>query len=414
MLRGDPLVRVFTLLLMTSNIALVQAISASAQTGAQDRWHGASNAKERRPFHLIERMGPFAVGLRVVEQYDPSRMFPNTSPPPEEAYRPLQTLIWYPARKGTARPSTFSEYIALQETEISFGHPQRATGTEARRLIAMAPSYNSVLKAVRNAPARDGHFPVVIYAPSFSAVSWENADLCEYLASFGYVVLAVPAMGVGRESTHDVTGTNEQARDISFLIDYSESVPYADPSEIAVVGFSWGGIANLFAASRDGRIKALVALDGSMRYFPGVVSSAGDVHPDKMTIPLLYFEGQHSLEDQDELENSFHDPGPSVLNEWTHGDLIAVSMQGLVHSEFSSRNQRNEAFWADEFPHLQEADYGRMDGEIGYAWVSRYTREFLDEYLKRDAAAEQFLGNSPHSNGVPLHVLAVNVRKAQP
>ena len=121
---------------------------------------------------------------------------------------------------------------------------------------------------------------------------WENADLCEYLASYGYVVISTPAMGIDRESTHDVAGTNAQAQDISFLIGFAHTLPDADMADVGVVGFSWGGIAGLFAAVRDNRIDALVALDGSMRYFPGVVKEAGDVHPEQMSIPLLFFEGQ--------------------------------------------------------------------------------------------------------------------------
>jgi len=46
----------------------------------------------------------------------------------------------------------------------------------------------------------------------------------------------------------------------------------------------------LFAASRDNRIKALVSLDGSERYFPGLVGESKTIHPDQMTIPLIYFE----------------------------------------------------------------------------------------------------------------------------
>jgi pimeloyl-ACP methyl ester carboxylesterase len=354
------------------------------------------------PFRLEEKPGRYGVGLKVVEQYDYSRVFaPRIDamglPYQGERARPLQTLIWYPGVKSGRRTMTFGDYMALEPTESSFGRPLKATA----------------LWAVRDAQPVQGRFPVIIYAPSFSSVSWENADLCEYLASFGYVVVAGPAMGVGRESTHDVAGTNEQARDISFLIGYAGSLPDTDLSEVAVVGYSWGGLANLFAASRDDRIDGLVALDGSMRGFPGVVKEAGDVHPGQMTIPLLFFEGQHSIEDEDRLEAAFHDPGPNVLNKWVHGDLIAVSMLGLVHPEFSSRAQRNEAIWRDEFAGLQEADYGREDGVIGYAWVARYTRAFLDAHLKHDAKAEQFLKNTPAENEVPSHVMAVHYRRAE-
>ena len=55
------------------------------------------------------------------------------------------------------------------------------------------------------------------------------------------------------------------------------------------MSWSWGGISSLFASARDPRIDALVEMDGSMRYYPGLVKRAGDVHPERMTIPLLCF-----------------------------------------------------------------------------------------------------------------------------
>jgi len=42
-------------------------------------------------------------------------------------------------------------------------------------------------------PASD-YFPPVIYAASFSSVSRENADLCEHLASHGYLVMTRPSV----------------------------------------------------------------------------------------------------------------------------------------------------------------------------------------------------------------------------
>ena len=369
-------------------------------------------------FTLQEKQGPNAVGLKVVEQYDYSRTFQPAidamgKPSQGERARPLQTLIWYPAKKSDAKPMTFGDYVALQATETSFDKPKDLTGMEAMFIASMKPVFQQPMWATRDAALASGKFPVIIYAPSFSSVSWENVDLCEYLASYGYVVIAAPGMGVTRESTHDVAGTNAQAQDISFLIGFARTLPDTDLSEVGVVGFSWGGIANLFASARDNRIDALVALDGSMRYFPGVVKDAGDVHPDQMTIPLLYFKGQESLEDEAHLHDRFKSDGPNVLNEWTHGDLVSVQMLGLFHPEFSSKAQRNELLWKYEASGLQEADYDRQDGVIGYAWMARYTREFLDAYLKHNGPALQFLKNKPSDNAVPKHVLAVNFQPAK-
>ncbi|MFL6602573.1 MAG: dienelactone hydrolase [Steroidobacteraceae bacterium] len=376
-------------------------------------------------FSLRAEPGPQLVGLRVVEQYDYSRTFRPLldelgKPYQGERARPLQTLVWYPAERASGKPVTFGEYMDLGATETSFGKPKSAKGPGEWWLRVMKPVRASPMWSVRDAPIASGRFPIIIYAPSFSSAAWENADLCEYIASYGYVVIASPGMGVRKESTHDLAGVDAQARDISFLIGYAQTLSNTDAAEVAVIGFSWGGLSGLFSAARDNRIKALAALDGSMRSWPGLVRQSGEVNPKTMTLPLLFFKSQFSVEDQARLNDRIKSVAPTVpredpyvLNEWIHGDLISVQMLGLVHPEFSSVAQRNENFWRDEFDSLQEADYGREDGMIGYAWVARYTGKFLDAYLKHDVQALQYLKSKPSEIGVPAHLMAVNFRTAQ-
>jgi pimeloyl-ACP methyl ester carboxylesterase len=364
--------------------------------------------------------GAYAVGLKVVEQYDRGRAFgpeagkidPTVK---NEHPRPLQTLVWYPAQKTTRPAMTMGDYLALMATQVSFGAPQKTRDQDLLQTWLQSSAGQSLL-AVRDAPIREGRYPVVVYAPSFSSMAWENTDLCEYLASYGYVVLASPGMGEkSLESTHDLAGVDAQARDVSFLITYAGTLPGTDMTRIAAIGFSWGGLSNLFAASRDERIKALVSLDGSERYFPGLVKASGTVHPDQMSIPLLYFEeGNQSLEDQDRLNSRFHADGPSVLNQWVRGDLITIRMLGLFHPEFCSIAYRNAELWEHELPNLQIADYDRADGLVGYSWVMRYTKAFLDSYLNNDTAAATFLKAQPGMNGVPNHTMSIKLKRSTP
>jgi dienelactone hydrolase/predicted negative regulator of RcsB-dependent stress response len=371
-------------------------------------------------FQFMEKPGSHAVGLEVMEQYDFSRTYRQATddlgkPYTKERARPLQTLIWYPAEKSAGKPMTVADYIDLFATETSFGEPHKGGSVESLR-GEMAPSLGSVLWAVRDAKLASGRFPVVIYAPSFSAKASENADLCEYLASHGYVVIASPDMGeTTRSMTEDLVGTSAQARDISFLIGYAQTLPNTDMSEVAVVGFSWGGLSNVVAAARDNRIDALVSLDGSARYSSKLVKEAGDVHPEQMTLPWLFFtQGDLSLEEVERshfLKSIFD--APNVLNAWTHGDLVTVHMLGMTHQEFSSMFQRNEQIWKSSFPEYQRADYEREDGYTGYTWVVRYTLQFLNAYLKHDAAAMAYLKRKPTENGSPKHFMSVDFRAAK-
>ena len=370
--------------------------------------HGSVFASSQTSsFQFLQKPGPYPVGIKVVDQYDRSRNYSANDA------RPLQTVIWYPSLKSPAKPMTVRDYVRLADTELYFNASE---GRENRWRSLLKTSLDIPLWAVQDAQPTKERYPVLIYAPSDSSVSWENADLCEYVASHGYVVLASPSMGAStRDMTDDLDGINSQARDISFLITYAKTLPNTDLSEVAVVSWSWGGVSSLFAAARDARIDALVSMDGSMRYYPGLVKMAGDVHPESMTIPLLFFTrgDPNVLEDIDR----HHDGppsfivGPNVLNAWTHGDLLTVNMIGTAHAEFSSMFQRREN--AQRFAENQVADYGREDANTNYAWVALYTQRFLDAYLKHDALGKTFLEKTPAENGVPKHFMGISFHAAE-
>ncbi len=378
----------------------------------------AALAQKATLFQFTEKPGPHLVGFKVVEQYDYSRTYRSRTndlgaPYPGERARPLQTLIWYPAEKSTLKPMTVGDYGNLAATETSFGKPTLSVDHK-HWLDGIKPTLAMPMWAVRDAPPVSGRFPIVIYAPSFSSMSWENADLCEYLASHGYVVIAGPSMGAStRDMTNDLTGINAQARDISFLISYAESLPNTVMFAVAVAGFSWGGISNLFAAARDNRIDFLSCPRRQHALLPRT-GEARRRSPRAMTIPLLFFpQGGATLEDQDRYAKSELNQGPSVLNAWTHGDLVLVRMLGLVHFEHSSMSQRNEDVWKRNFFEQAIADYDRADGIAGYAWIARYTVHFLDAYLKHDAAAMAWIKKTPADKGAPNHFLSASYRPAK-
>jgi hypothetical protein len=89
-------------------------------------------------------------------------------------------------------------------------------------------------------------------------------------------------------------------------------------------------------------------MDGSMRYYPGLVKMAGDVHPERMTIPLLFFtaEDANFLEDHDRYYDgpAADIVGPNVLNAWIHGDLLTREYAGhgtpRVQFDVSTQGER--------------------------------------------------------------------------
>jgi dienelactone hydrolase len=307
---------------------------------------------------------------------------------------------------------SYQDYVRLAATEENFGRGQAEI--EAITAVLVRGWYETeagpaqartelagVMRARRDAAPAPGKFPVVIYAPSFGASPAENVDLCEYLASQGYLVIASPSMGLrSRGMTDDLEGIETQAADIAFLISYAHTLPQADVRKFAVAGFSWGGIANVFAAAKDNRIKALVNLDGSVRYFPELVTAAKYVTPTSVSAPMLFVAARPQSLEQIAARGK---PVASFLNEMKYADFYKLTMHPMEHFAFSSEALRfmSEAAFTP---------YSRADVNRAYGWTVTYVHRFLDAYLKDDQAAKQFLAAPPAKNGIPAYMAALEVR----
>jgi dienelactone hydrolase len=362
-------------------------------------------------FAFTQKPGKYAVGLKVVNQYDYSRTYIAVDalgkPVTTEVARPMQTFVWYPAEAGAKPHLTYADYIDLATMKDNFAPSAAKLASVVEEKKQFSSSLATPVWAVKDAAALKGTFPVVIYAPSFSNYPFENADLCEFLASHGYVVVASPSNGAHQPGmTGDVAGINAQAADIGFLIGYAKTLSQADLSRIAVAGFSWGGISNLFAAARDARVKALVSLDGSARYFPKLVKESGDVKPAEIAVPILFFEQELYAE---QMMKYKIDMSGSVLNDLKYSDLTVVHMHGMNHGDFASLFQRS----ADHEAGPEAKDYSRLEVAESYGWVCRYALEFLDLVLKQDPDAAAWWKKSPSENGVPQHLLSVNRSPAE-
>jgi dienelactone hydrolase len=365
--------------------------------------------------------GPYPVGLRVVEQYDLSRGYRGVTDPDSgepttgERARPIQTLVWYPAAGGGGRAMTAGDYLALGATGERFpATPAERQRLEARyvggRVGTLTPDrarteLAAPMTAHRDATARDGRYPVVVYAPSYRATAVENADLCEFLASHGYVVIASPSLGQTPDGmTDDLEGAEAQLADIQFLIAYAHGLPMADTDHVAVMGYSWGGLANVMAAAKDSRIDALVSLDGSVRSYPDVIDQSRFLTPERITVPLLYIAATpRQLEDLPADMNQDR----SFLNKMKYADLYRVTLAPYVHANFATFGQR----------FLGDGDYGDYDArELSVAndWLETWVRRFLDASLKGDATGRAFLGMSPAEIGAPAHLFTIYRTKAQP
>jgi dienelactone hydrolase len=353
--------------------------------------------------------GPHSVGFRVVQQYDYSRTYRGKTdmvtgqPYTGELARPVQTLVWYPAPKG-GTPVRYADYMRTEATDETFGRPaaeitafldeRRQWATARVGAKQAAALLDQRMWAVADASAAAGKFPVVIYAAGGGGPAFENADLCEYLASHGYIVLASRSLGTRTKLINvDPEGLDTQARDIRFLLAYAQTLPQADMTHVAAAGWSWGGLANALAASLDSRITALVSLDGTQhKEYNKAVARTG------LTLPWLYI--QRRPESVRELAADGMETSSILLNEAKYADLYHVVMAPMEHLDFSSYALRMAT-------PTNFTEYSRAEIETAYHWTCRYTLEFLNAHLKGAAAGRQFLDRTPTQNGVPAHLARV-------
>lgn len=359
--------------------------------------------------------GPYGVGLRVVQQYDYTRSFKAAvDPVTGEAFhgqlaRPMQTLVWYPAT-SSAHKVVYADYVRTRATEQQFdlSDAAKAQFAQKRELAfsdhmgasAARDALQSPMLASLDASPASGKFPVVVYAPGGGGAADENADLCEYLASHGYVVVASTSLAAhGKNMAYGLEDAQAQERDIEFLVGYALSLPQADGEHVGVLGWSWGGMANVIAAAQDNRISAIVSLDGTRE--PAITKL---IAPQKITAPWLYISRTPAT--IPELNKSEVDTTFSLLNEAKYAHVYQLTMYPMRHADFISRHLRESS--ASDFGEYSKAEVART-----YDVVARYVRGFLDAYLKNDKPSLAFLGRTPRENAVPAHTMVVDVHQPQ-
>lgn len=148
---SEAWLRILRRVLASSFFALVSVQTARPQTDSAFR------------FQFTDKLGQYAVGLKVVEQYDKSRSFQvarglNQESPSLEG-RPLQTLLWYPAEKTSAPTMALGEYETLIETETSFGRPVHQGKPQSFVDAFMHGTTDLHTWAIRNAPMKTGRSP---------------------------------------------------------------------------------------------------------------------------------------------------------------------------------------------------------------------------------------------------------------
>lgn len=329
--------------------------------------------------------GPLPVGVRTIQAFDVARkrLFPYE--------------IWYPAA------AQYAGQDLVPGTQDCFS----------------APPTNAVRRqsAVRDASARAGTYPLIVFSHSSGAGRRSATFLCTHLSSHGYIVAAldhseVLAPELGRQI--DETPQQKSARwealiasrvpDVLFLLKHlagnatlfdgeaGKVELTIDPTRIGIVGHSFGGWTALAATEAEERIRAVVALapGGSSQTKPGIL-------PVKLTfnwgrdVPTLYLVAENDV--------SLPLAGMYELFERTPATKRMFILRRADHMHFMDNvEEMHEAVrttpWAGELAWMPKEMLPIAElcsGEQAHLFVRGLTLCHFDAVLKRKENARQFL-----------------------
>ena len=127
-------------------------------------------------------------------------------------------------------------------------------------------SLGEKLAGVLFLPPGDGPFPAMIVCHGAGEFKENYFELCGRLAERGVAALAVDMHGHGEsEGERFYVDMEQWVADVRAALEYLSNHPKVGPGRIGAFGLSSGGTAILEAALIEPRLKALVALDATVR-----------------------------------------------------------------------------------------------------------------------------------------------------
>jgi dienelactone hydrolase len=329
--------------------------------------------------------GPYTIGFRTIEKYDHSRAFAPKrdyfgQPLPGERARPMQTCIWYPAQATDAAQMVYGEYsFPYPEQQDFFAFAANIQGRDIQVLTRALQTdqgtiqelMNTPMAAVRDATPQEGTFPLILYHPNLLGTYCENAVLCEYLASHGYVVATTHPLGLTELSpAPEVKGLETAVRDLEFALATMHDFAEADLDHIGLLGYAQGGSTALLMQMHNTDVDAVACLNASFCGDPYVeiVKQSPSYDADLAQRPIL------------QIYRSV-DPTSctATVSSLKYSDRHLVGVTGPRPGHFCSLSRM----------------LGPQDGADQYAAISGYVLDFFDGYLKGDEEALILLDRKP-------------------
>lgn len=363
--------------------------------------------------------GAFAVGFKTTWRLDYSRRYSmtytdKTTYASGKAPRPILVNIWYPAKtNGAEKPMLHRNYFDVQSHEpllekfskelVAFNLAVLAKELLEKPANELTAKEKSLLDqflatptaCFRNAIEADGRFPLVVYHSGHGSSFEDNAVLCEFLASHGFVVIG-SAFQEPRGESFNTDGGMTSVGDFQLLIAYSKSLPNVDWNHIGVAGHSGGAHATLtYRAQQDCLADAVVSLDTTQDYYCAAdkrwepMSSTVLKNRKNMKGAILMVANPHAFFDLADSCSSARRYYFTV-KDLGHNDFAA---QGVRHLAMQHQLHATEPLESRSKPEKGEpSEKEKLEAAtLAYESLCNYMLQFFNAELKEDAVAKKYL-----------------------
>jgi predicted dienelactone hydrolase len=266
--------------------------------------------------------------------------------------------------------------------------------------------------AVRNAAAKSGTYPLIVFSHPSGGGRRTATFLCTHLSSHGYVVAGLDhseTVAVELARKDDETAEQKTARwraviaarvpDIRFLLDHLlsgaawDSDIHLDPTQIGIVGHSFGGWTALAVNEAESRIRAVVALApaGASQPKPGILPA---------TLTFIWGRDVPTLYLVAESDASLPLAGMYEIYERTPGTKRMVILRRADHLHFMDHVEelheaaRTMPAWTPELAWLSKEMRPIAElcsGEQAHVFGRGLTLCHMDAVLRRQTEAQRFL-----------------------
>jgi len=193
--------------------------------------------------------------------------------------------------------------------------------------------FNTQMLADKNANPIKKKFPLIVVAQGNYQSAHHQAFLCEFLASYGYVVVTTPSQtrisGQMADNSQAIESAEEQVKDMEFAIHFLRNFDNIDFNNIGLTGHSFGGRSILLLQMKNENVKCLVSLDGALGLNTAVedIMKSSEFDAGKMNVPLL-----HIYEDDEQ----FIHPDFTLIDSFSNSKRFLVKINDMHHFYFTS------------------------------------------------------------------------------